>query len=42
MHWHTHLCKPMTDGNHNDDREEEDYEDDENGNEDKEFMFNED
>ena len=42
VHWHAHLCKPMTGGNDQDDREEKEYEDDDNGDKDDEFMFEED
>ena len=42
MHWHAHVCRPMTGGGDDDDREEEDYEDDDNGDEDDKFFFEED
>ena len=42
IHQHTQLCKPMAVGNDDNDRREEDYEDDDNGNEDYEFVFNKD
>ena len=39
---HTQLCKPMAAGYDDDDREEGDYEDNDNGNEDYKFVFEED
>ena len=42
MHQYAHLCKPSTAGNNDGDREEEDFKEDDNGNEDDEFMYNED
>ena len=42
MHQHAQVCKPMTGSDIDDDREEGDYEDDDNGDEDDEFVFEED
>ena len=41
MCWHAHICRSTTGGDNDDNREEEDYKDNDNSDEDKEFIFEE-